>query len=625
MAPMTLQDVARLALMVFANALWQGALIALVAWAVQSLFPRTNAATRYAVWVLALIAMVTTPIVTTATRVSFVTANAPATAVSAHAPHPAANLPSPSLQGTARRTLPATKSEFAGFERFAGVLPIAALIVWFLATSLILIRLIVAIVALERLKRDALPLGIEQRDAMPQWNAADKGGRDVRLCVSEAIDVPVAIGLFDAMILLPSHLVSSLEPEELDQVALHELGHLLRNDDWTNAVQRVLCSLLFFSPAIWFASRQVDLEREVACDDFVLQLTGATRSYAFCLTKIAEMAAWPGRHVAAPGVFITRRNISIRIERLLRTGRAIGSAIAPGTAMVLAAALLLTGGLMRTMTPSVAYTLVQAPPVAVPAPRKAVAPATHTAAVQHVAVRLPASAHIVEHVAVGHVAVGNVAVGHVAQVAQASPTPRPKRHESGSTCINCDYSGQDLHGRDFSGITLVDADFHRTDLRNAIFDRSRLTAADFAGADLSHASFRGAILVGCDLEGARLTGTVFDGARMIGCDINVRRLSPSQARAFLMSCQGCDLEGADLHGMDLRNAKINGANLSGIDLRGADLSGASFAGVNFEGAKFTGAKLDGARFSACNLEGADLKGVDVSNVTFIHTPLDGTR
>ena len=43
--------------------------------------------------------------------------------------------------------------------------------------------------AIERLKRDALPLPVEYRDSMPQWSAANKGRRPVRLCVSEAIDV----------------------------------------------------------------------------------------------------------------------------------------------------------------------------------------------------------------------------------------------------------------------------------------------------------------------------------------------------------------------------------------------------------------------------------------------------
>ena len=98
---------------------------------------------------------------------------------------------------------------------------------------------------------------------------------------------------------------------------MHELAHLLRHDDWTNGLQRVITSLLFFNPAVWFIARQMDVEREVACDDYVLELTGAVRTYAFCLTKMAEITSWPHQPLAAPGVFTTRKNISIRIERLV--------------------------------------------------------------------------------------------------------------------------------------------------------------------------------------------------------------------------------------------------------------------------------------------------------------------
>ncbi len=59
----------------------------------------------------------------------------------------------------------------------------------------------------------------------------------------------------------------------------------------------------------------------------------------------------------APGVFVTRKNISIRIERLLRTGRAIGSSIAPSVAgSRRRVALVAVFIVLRTMTPSIAFT-----------------------------------------------------------------------------------------------------------------------------------------------------------------------------------------------------------------------------------------------------------------------------
>ena len=134
---------------------------------------------------------------------------------------------------------------------------------WIGAAAFLLIRLATSLSYLERLKRNALPVAPEVRAGLRRWNAAPKGDRDVRLCVSDAIGVPVAIGLFDSMILLPSDFLA-LDCAELDCVLLHELAHLRRGDDWTNVSQRVASALLFFSPAIAFASARLDVEREVA-------------------------------------------------------------------------------------------------------------------------------------------------------------------------------------------------------------------------------------------------------------------------------------------------------------------------------------------------------------------------
>ena len=651
MANVMLNDAARVVLAVLLNSLWQGALIALVAWGVLRVFSRANAATRYAIWALALVAMIVIPIFTSLPRVSVETAPVHATWTSS-VRAPQLQAPSSASAAVSRRNT----SRAAGFPlnlpvpqvKIPNAFALAVFLVWGLAALVVLGRLIFAIVSLEKLKSDSLPLDVAYRDQMPEWNAAIKGFRDVRICVSDAIEVPVAVGLFDAMILLPRALVASLDPQEIDQIALHELGHLRRNDDWTNALQRVACSLMFFNPAMWFVSRQLDLEREVACDDYVLRTTGAARSYAFCLTRIAEVTSWPQRGVAAPGVFITRRNISIRIERLLRTGRTIGSSIAPEIAATVAVALVLVSVLLRTMTPSVAYTLpaskdkdtVTNPLIVKVVQRDWNA---HESATQKVKPEVPAMPPLPKF----------APMPKLQKVAQLAPMPDVKKIEQDAgkaaadaetsgmdigtaigasvaaavtkavgastmddVCTGCDYSDTDLHGHDFAHKHLNGANFQGTNLRGAAFDHAQLTGANFEGADLRDASFTRANLLGCNLDGARLAGAHFENARLTGCNVNAQDLSPQQAREFLISCTGCNFDDVDLQGMDLRNLHIKGANLDGADLRGADLSGSTFMGVNFDGARLDGAKIDGAKFYGCNFNGVDFKNVDVSKATF---------
>ena len=661
-----LNDAARLGLAILLNSLWQGVVIAFVAWAALRIFARANAATRYAIWSLALFAMLVIPVLTSVSRVTV--EQQPAHVKVIVAAPPSQHIPAlpPLPHSTVVADRPSVTNAMQAFTaphlRFPTALAVAVFAIWGLAALFVLARLIYAIVWLERLKRDSLPLDVAYRDQMPEWNKALKDFRDVRLCVSDTIEVPVAIGLFDALILLPNHLVQSLEPEEIDQIALHELGHLRRNDDWTNALQRVACSLLFFSPAAWFVSRQLDIEREVACDDYVLQATGAARSYAFCLTRIAEVTSWPYRGVAAPGVFITRRNISIRIERLLRSGRTIGSSIAPEIAASALAALILVSILVRTMTPSVAYTLpaTKSGPEAAKAVVKVVdrQPAPKPPHIVHVrssqAQQKVTDAGTTVGTAVGSTvgsivgatvgaavdtSVGTalkIAQGHAEQLKmQAQQKAERERQVAeavsmskaiggisvGDICTNCDFRNANLNGHDFSNQKLTGADFHGAKLRGAHFENAQLTGVDFAHADLRDASFANANLIGCNLTHAQLGRTRFDGARLVGCDFDTQSLSPQQTRIFLMSCVGCNFENADLHGMDLRNVHLKGSNLDHANLSGADLSGATFSGVNFDGANFSGAKIDRAHFIGSNLNDVDFSNVDLSAATFTGSSL----
>ncbi len=625
-------DAAHLGAAILFNSLWQGALIAGVTALALRLFPKANASTRYAAWSLALIALFVTPIATSLTRISVTAPPAAASTVTVHAArttHAAASISARAASATHRESAPPTSSASSPAPRawhlaFAVPSAIASIIfaLWAVAALVVVVRLLVALRQLERLKNDALPLGVEHRETMNAWQRVGKGERDVRICVSDEIEVPVAIGLFDAMILLPQHLVNALDTSEIDQICLHELAHLLRGDDWSNGLQRLLCALMLYNPAAWFIGRQMDVEREVACDDFVLELTGAAKPYAFCLTKMAEMTAWPHAPLPAPGVFVTRKNISIRIERLLRSGRAIGRSITPSTATAVIAGLVAVIAVLRMVTPSIAFTLpaIAATPTAPatpepvaritahpsPAPARSV-PAHDirvTIPAQHI--RIPALAIPAKTIAIPseHIAV-HVPPIHVPQV-------RIAQVERG--CNGCNFSRAHLDGRDFSGQSLTATDFAYAHLRGANFDNTRLNGVNFHDADLRDVSFRNASLIGCNMHGARLAGVDLTGAHLNGCDIDISQLPPTQARNVLLACLGCSFAHADLHGVDLRGVHLIGANLRGADLAGADLRNASFDGVNFTGASLRGAHLDGASFMGCTFDGVDLRGVDLSHV-----------
>jgi len=135
--------------------------------------------------------------------------------------------------------------------------------------------------------------------------------------VSDQVNVPMAIGFFRPAIVFPRNLLSELAPEQLNQLVLHESTHLLRYDDWTNLVQKLMQAVLFFHPGVWWLENKLTLEREMACDEAVVDETHDARSYAECLATLAEKSVLR-RSMALVQAAVSRlRHTSFRVEQVL--------------------------------------------------------------------------------------------------------------------------------------------------------------------------------------------------------------------------------------------------------------------------------------------------------------------
>jgi beta-lactamase regulating signal transducer with metallopeptidase domain len=378
----TVDTIVRFIIAVLFNGLWEAALLAIVAWIALRSMPNGNATTRHSVLAAALLASLVLPVATAV----ITTVHPTFASIATHVPAKIAPLTLPKSVKPAAQTQVAPP--IAAPQRASIALPrsiaIAIVVVWVLGALFVLVRLIVSLVHLERLKKDALPVAVEYRSQLVRWSAATKGSRTVRLCRSSEIAIPIAVGLFDAMILVPERFLEELEPADVDRIVLHELAHLRRADDWINAIERIASALLFFNPGIAWLVAQLDLEREVACDDWVLQQNDPL-PYANCLAKVVETAAWPYRAMSAPGAFLTRRAMSVRIERLLTAHRDVRVRTSLGPTGIVVAALAALGIAAAFVSPSFAYTVNQ--PVetaAAPVVHHSVI-ARHPIAVHHVA------------------------------------------------------------------------------------------------------------------------------------------------------------------------------------------------------------------------------------------------
>jgi BlaR1 peptidase M56 len=146
------------------------------------------------------------------------------------------------------------------------------------------------------------------------------GFRGVELCTSKDVDRPSVIGFFSPRILIPEELFNRLTTAEFGQIVLHEVGHLRRADDWINLLQKLCLVMVPLNPVLMWIEQRLCLERELACDDEVLRMTKSPKTYATCLTNLAEHRL--GQRVAALslGAWERRPELVRRVHSILQSG-----------------------------------------------------------------------------------------------------------------------------------------------------------------------------------------------------------------------------------------------------------------------------------------------------------------
>jgi hypothetical protein len=97
--------------------------------------------------------------------------------------------------------------------------------------------------------------------------------------------------------------VETLDAAELDRVLIHEWAHVQRRDDLVSILQIAVRIVAGWHPAVWWIDRRLHVEREVACDEMTVAITGSPKSYAECLLKLASLRGSARAVQAAPAVF----------------------------------------------------------------------------------------------------------------------------------------------------------------------------------------------------------------------------------------------------------------------------------------------------------------------------------
>jgi hypothetical protein len=166
------------------------------------------------------------------------------------------------------------------------------------------------------------------------WMAMRLRGRPATLVTSSDVYCAAVLGLNPPLIAVAPDAIDRLTDEELDQIVLHEYAHIQRRDDLAIVAQRVISAVAGLHPAVWWLDRVLTIDREVACDDWVVTYAGARTRYAQCLVKLASCVT-SRRSSLAPGALVSRSQLSIRVAALLDSRRSV--ALVPSRATFLVA------------------------------------------------------------------------------------------------------------------------------------------------------------------------------------------------------------------------------------------------------------------------------------------------
>jgi beta-lactamase regulating signal transducer with metallopeptidase domain len=275
-----------------------------LAWVVLKLNRSRSATTRYRIWLIALLAVAALPLLGALSQ-------------RLRLPVPPATFPVGDIGGVA---IPVGVPQAArpAFSWQSLIWP-ALFVSWAAGVMISLLRLGNSFWKLHLIQSRTRVVSLKDLDcSYADLIHSDAG--DISIALSDGVQSPGLAGLFRPVILLPADIVSWTSREERTAILRHELAHFNRRDHIVSRFQSGLRALLFFHPLLRYADNQLNLEREVACDDRVLDLGSEPRMYAEAILKAAERSFLTDVvHQAAS--FNSRKTLERRIEMIMNTNR----------------------------------------------------------------------------------------------------------------------------------------------------------------------------------------------------------------------------------------------------------------------------------------------------------------
>lgn len=140
--------------------------------------------------------------------------------------------------------------------------------------------------------------------------------------IVEGVGQPFVWGLLRGSLYVPAGFLSMENSEHWRGVLAHELSHIIRFDAAVNSLQIIAQAVFWFHPLVWWANRQIRIEREKCCDEVaVARLHIHPKDY--CSAVIETLASMKPSTQPVPSLAVAGpvKHIEERVRTMLRPER----------------------------------------------------------------------------------------------------------------------------------------------------------------------------------------------------------------------------------------------------------------------------------------------------------------
>ncbi|HWB28122.1 MAG TPA: M56 family metallopeptidase [Chitinophagaceae bacterium] len=294
------------------HSLWQGLIMAVLAGAIVVLTKKLRPATRYALFAGLLVCFLVTVTITFSHEVNVVGKKNAVVNILAQSPAVAASFTPVSAAAIPQKEPGFTEMLFAYFTAHANTIVFG----WLLIIAFRCVQMMIGLRGVYTLKRKGIA------DAGDYWNERLKQlaanlhvKENIRLLQSVIAKVPMVIGHFKPVILLPAGIITALPQDEIEAILLHELAHIRRKDYLVNMLQNFCEIIFFFNPAVLWLSSLIKDERENCCDDIAVNAVKNKKQFIHALISFQEYNIAASKY--APGFPGKKDHLLNRVKRII--------------------------------------------------------------------------------------------------------------------------------------------------------------------------------------------------------------------------------------------------------------------------------------------------------------------